>query len=139
MDGSPSVQTLLQRRTVVELTGLASPCLLALFGATAVFSWPWTVPLWTLSGWVGLVIVLGNDRRATTGYEFIGWPGPETTDDVAMSIIAYNSVLSLGTLLGHVLWQAAESLVLAGAVSLLLPAWLLKHLHFLLFPAGSRE
>ena len=123
----------LNRYTSVELATISSPSLIFLTVGTVGFSWPSTVLWWLSCGLLGLLIAVGSDRTATIGYSLIDWPRPETKGDIAVSGIAYNSVLIIGTALAQVIWGVSNSLLLAASTGTFLPFWFLKHIHLLVF------
>jgi hypothetical protein len=124
---------ILTRYVSVEICAITSPCLIVLATATVVYSWRPAVLGWFVSGLLGLLVAVASGRTSAIKPSLIKWPRPESRGDLAVNAIAYNGVLIISTVLGQIVWTAANSLLLAAVVGAVLPVWFLKHIQFLVF------
>ena len=102
--------------------------LLAGFGA---IEWRPVVFWLALCGWASLSLGLGGSR-ASGRITLVRWSRPSSTLDKATTVMAYNGVLGIGTVVGIFAWAATHWLVIGGIVATLAPLWLLKHIQFFL-------
>jgi len=123
----------LSQSTVAEIVTTVLPCALILIGSTISFSLPLTMIGWFTCGVGGLVLTIGLSRANVLPSSILDWPQPQSGADIAVSAIAYNGVIVLGTVLAEFVWQVTSTILFAVPVGILLPLWFLKHIKFIAF------
>jgi hypothetical protein len=123
----------LEQNTVTELAVITSPTTTALILGVGLFSFPIALLGWLSCGLLGLLVAVTSGRTSNISYSLVDWPRPETTGNVAINGIAYNSVLILGIGLTQVVWIASDNVLLSVGIGAVLPSWFLKHIHLLVF------
>ena len=127
------VRSAYTRNTVVEVLVTTVPASLLILAGTIQLASLWRIFGLFLWGIVWLTVAIWTERSGGVPVDVVEWPRPGTRVDVLVTVIGYDSVLLLGTVVAQLAWEASGSLAIALVVSGVLPIWFLKHVHFLVF------